>query len=129
MRRFVRSASGDARNKAAKGKLPSVITADNGTEFTSKALDAWAFERGVKLDFTTPGRPTENGFVESFQGRFRDECLNVEIFDDLEDARKKIQGWKRDYNTRRPHSALGNISPREYLLQWQSERNSKKQIS
>jgi putative transposase len=69
--------------RAAKGHLPKVITADNGTEFTSKALDAWAFEHGVKLDFTTPGKPTENGFVESFQGRFRDECLNTEIFDDI----------------------------------------------
>jgi putative transposase len=101
---------GELLDEAAKrGHLPAVITADNGTEFTSKALDAWAFERGVKLDFTTPERPTENGFVESFQGRFRDECLNTEIFEDLEDANTKIRAWRRDYNHRRPHSALGNI--------------------
>jgi len=119
----------DLLDKAAKGKPPSVITADNGTEFTSKVLDAWAFQSCVKLDFTTPGKPTENGFVESFQGRFRDECLNVEIFHDLEDAWKKIQTWRRDYNTQRPHSSLGNIPPREYLRRWQSERNRKKRIS
>ncbi len=89
---------------------------------------AWAFERGVKLDFTTPGKPTENGFVESFQGRFRDECLNAEIFHDLEDAKRKIRAWRDDYNRRRPHSALGNLSPREYLRRWYSEARSKKPI-
>jgi putative transposase len=115
--------------RASKGRLPRVITADNGTEFTSKALDAWAFEKGVKLDFTTPGKPTENGFVESFQGRFRDECLNAEIFENLDDAKCKIAAWRHDYNTRRPHSALGNLSPKEYLRKWQSETSSKKQIS
>ena len=116
-------------DRAHGGRLPAVITADNGTEFTSKALDAWAFERGVKLDFTTPGKPTENGFVESFQGRFRDECLNAEIFENLEDAKRKIAAWRRDYNRLRPHSALGNLSPREYLRKWKSEARSKKQIS
>lgn len=115
-------------DKAAGGRLPKVITADNGTEFTSKALDAWAFERGVKLDFTTPGKPTENGFVESFQGRFRDECLNAEVFRDLEDARDKIHAWRDDYNEHRPHSALGNLSPFEYLRRWNAEAKSKKQI-
>jgi putative transposase len=114
---------------ATRGGLPRIITADNGTEFTSKALDAWAFERGVKLDFTTPGKPTENGFVESFQGRFRDECLNAEIFEDLRDAKRKIEAWRRDYNHRRPHSALGNLSPKEYLRKWQLETVSKKRIS
>jgi putative transposase len=111
-------------DRACSGRLPAVITADNGTEFTSKALDAWAFERGVKLDFTTPGKPTENGFVESFQGRFRDECLNAEVFEDLSDARRKIGAWRRDYNRHRPHSALGNLSPREYVRKWQSESRS-----
>jgi putative transposase len=114
--------------QAAGGRLPEVITADHRTEFTSKALDAWAFERGVKLDFTTPGRPTENGFVESFQGRFRDECLNAEIFLNLEDAKNKISSWRHDYNRHRPHSALGNLSPREYLRRWYSEARSKKPI-
>lgn len=115
--------------RAANGRFPATITADNGTEFTSKALDAWAFEHGVKLDFTTPGKPTENGFVESFQGRFRDECLNTEIFTDMADARSKIRAWRDDYNRRRPHSALGNLSPAEYLRRWTSEARAKKQIS
>jgi len=114
--------------RAAGGHLPDVITADHGTEFTSKALDGWAFERGVKLDFTTPGKPTENGFVESFQGRFRDECLNAEIFLDLEDAKRKIASWRDDYNRYRPHSALGNLSPREYLRRWHAEARTKKPI-
>jgi putative transposase len=122
-------ASPELLDRAAKGNFPEVITADNGTEFTSKALDAWAFERGVKLDFIRPGKPTENGFVESFQGRFRDECLNTEIFQNLEDAKTKILAWRNDYNRRRPHSALGNLSPVEYVRKWQSERKSKKQIS
>ena len=126
---FTGSRVAELLDKAAKGRLPAVITADNGTEFTSKALDAWAFERGVKIDFTTPGKPTENGFVESFQGRFRDECLNTEIFEDLGDAKRKIASWRRDYNCQRPHSSLGNLSPREYLRKWQSERSSKKRIS
>ncbi|MBX3208438.1 MAG: transposase family protein [Labilithrix sp.] len=116
-------------DKAAKGKLPAVITADNGTEFTSKALDAWAHERGVTLDFTTPGKPTENGFVESFQGRFRDECLNAEIFEDLEDAKRKIGAWRKDHNIRRPNSAIGNIPPAEYLRRWHSAMESKQRIS
>ena len=115
--------------QAAKGRLPAVITADNGTEFTSKALDARAFERGVKLDFIRPGKPTENGFVESFQGRLRDQCLNTEIFEDLADAKRKIGAWRRDYNRQRPHSALGNISPGEYLRRWHSEASAKKQLS
>jgi len=116
-------------DKAAKGQLPAVLTADNGTEFTSKALDAWAFERGVKVDFTTPGKPTENGFVESFQSRFRDECLNAEVFENIDDAKRKIGAWRRDYNSRRPHSSLGNLSPEEYLRQWKSEASKKVEIS
>jgi len=126
---FTGARVGELLDRAAGGKLPDVITADNGTEFTSKALDAWAFERGVKLDFIRPGKPTENGFVESFQGRFRDECLNAEVFEDLRDAKKKIGGWRRDYNRYRPHSALGNLSPAEYLRRWKSEAVSKRRIS
>jgi putative transposase len=114
--------------RAAGGRLPEVITADHGTEFTSKALDAWAFQRGVKIDFTTPGKPTENGFVESFQGRFRDECLNTEVFLNLDDAKRKIAAWRDHYNRSRPHSALGNLSPSEYLRRWNAEARSKKPI-
>jgi putative transposase len=126
---FTGSRVAELLERAGSGKLPEVITADNGTEFTSKALDAWAFQKGVKHDFTTPGKPTENGFVESFQGRFRDECLNAEIFEDLEDAKAKIAAWRVDYNRHRPHSSLGNVPPEEYLRQWHSEASAKKRIS
>jgi putative transposase len=115
--------------RAANGKLPKSITSDNGTEFTSKNLDAWAFDRGVQLDFIRPGKPTENGFVEALNGRFRDECLNADIFISLDDAKRKIAAWKRDYNTQRPHSSLGNRTPSEYLRQWRSNRLAEDEIS
>jgi putative transposase len=82
----------------------------------------------VKLDFSTPGKPAENGFVESFQGRLRDECLNVEVFADLDDARRKIRAWRKDYNDVRPHSALGNLSPKEYVQKWGSEARSRSEV-
>jgi putative transposase len=94
--------------------LPKEITVDNGTEFFSKAMDAWAHKRQVHLDFIRPGRPTENGYIESFNGRLRDECLNAELFLDLLDARKKLEAWKKDYNEERPHSSIGNLTPVEY---------------
>ena len=90
---------------------PQSITVDNGTEFCSKAVDAWAYRKGVKLDFIRPGRPVENGFIESFNGRLRDECLNTHLFWSIEDACEKMETWKVDYNTRRPHSALANLPP------------------
>jgi putative transposase len=93
------------------------ITVDNGTEFNSRAMDAWAYRRGVKLDFIRPGRPTENGHIESFNGRLRDECLNVELFFDLLDARTKLEAWRRDYNEQRPHSSIGNLTPNEFANQ------------
>jgi putative transposase len=86
-------------------------------EFISKALDAWAFENGVKLHFIQPGKPTQNGHVESFNGKFRDECLNQSWFTDLADAKEQIELWRNDYNHVRPHSALGNLSPIEYVRQ------------
>lgn len=95
--------------------MPEAITVDNGAEFCSKALDAWAYQRGVKLDFIRPGRPVENGFIESFNGKLRDECLNTEIFFTLEDARQKLERWRKDYNEQRPHSALGGLPPMEHL--------------
>jgi putative transposase len=95
--------------------LPATIVLDNGPEFTSRALDAWAYRRGVKLDFTRPGKPVDNAYVESFNGRFRDECLNTHWFTSLLDARITIEDWRRDYNTRRPHSALGGLSPEDFV--------------
>ncbi|MEO7113333.1 MAG: IS3 family transposase [Polyangiaceae bacterium] len=94
--------------------LPEMITVDNGPEFTSCALDAWACARGVKLHFSRPGKPVDNAYVESFNGRVRDECLNTHWFTTLLDARITIENWRCDYNTVRPHSALGGLSPEEF---------------
>ncbi len=93
---------------------PESITVDNGTEFVSRAMESWSVCCGVRLDFIRPGRPVENAFIESFNGRLRDECLNVEIFDDLRTARRQIERWRLDYNDRRPHSALGDRTPNEF---------------
>ena len=82
-----------------------------GPEFISKALDRWAYENGVTLDFSRPGKPTDNAFVESFNGRLRDECLISHWFLSLADARAKIDAWRRDYNESRPHTALGWLTP------------------
>jgi putative transposase len=100
---------------------PLSITVDHGTEFTSKALEEWAYQRGVKLDFTHPGKPTENGHIESFNGRLRDECLNVNQFVSLEDARRQIEHWRIDYNAHRPHSSLGNLTPSEFAMRSQAK--------
>jgi len=93
---------------------PASIRVDNGSEFYSKAMDRWAYLHGVKLEFIRPGKPVENGYVESFHGRLRDECLNVHLFFSIEDAREKIEAWKQDYNMVRPHGSLNDMTPREY---------------
>jgi putative transposase len=95
---------------------PEVIILDNGPEMISKALDQWAYENGVKLHFIDPGKPTQNGFIESFNGKFRDECLNSHWFRDLADARVKIRAWRDEYNNDRPHSSIGNLTPMEYAM-------------
>lgn len=100
---------------AATRGLPRAITVDNGTEFTSKALDEWAYRRGVKLDYTRPGKPTDNGLIESFNGRLRDEFLNVNEFVTLHDAREKLKAWRDDYNHHRPHGSLGHLTPSEFV--------------
>jgi putative transposase len=92
---------------------PESITSDNGSEFTGKAMDLWAHQAGVKLNFIRPGKPVENSYIESFNGRLRDECLNVEVFLDLGDARK-LDKWRNDYNQQRPHSALADRTPDEF---------------
>jgi putative transposase len=94
--------------------LPRSITVDHGSEFTSKALDQWAWARGVQLDFTRPGKPTDNGLCESFNGRLRDECLNANDFVSIDAARERLEAWRIDYNERRPHGALGHLTPSEY---------------
>lgn len=104
---------------AARGK-PDVIVCDNGPEFTGKELDRWSYESGVRIHFIRPGKPIENAYCESFNGRFRDECLNQNWFTDLSDAREKIEAWRRDYNEVRPHGSLGGATPKEYAQQTNS---------
>jgi putative transposase len=94
--------------------VPESITTDNGGEFAGKAMEAWAYQNEVKLDLIRPGKPVENGYIESFNGRLRDECLNGEIFFDLADTREKLERWRRDYNEHRPHSALEDRTPAEF---------------
>ena len=94
---------------------PKRIKIDNGPEFISKALDRWAYERKIELEFSRPGKPTDNAFIESFNGSLRDECLNVNWFLSLEDAQQKLDVWKEDYNSYRPHSSLGNLTPKEFI--------------
>jgi putative transposase len=112
------------RVTAATGP-PASITVDHGTEFMSKALEAWAFYRGVQLDFTRPGKPTDNGHIESFNGRLRDEFLNVHQFLSLADAQAKLEAWRVDYNQQRPHSALGHLTPSEFATEGQAPRTAK----
>jgi hypothetical protein len=85
-----------------------------GSEFAGQAMDVWAHQAGVKLDFIRPGRPVQNGYIESFNGRLRDECLNTEVFSNLTEAREQLECWRRDYNERRPHSALADRTPEEF---------------
>lgn len=91
------------------------IQRDNGSEFISRALDKWAYENGVTMNFSRPGKPMDNATVESFNGSFRYECLNVNWFLSMEDAQEKIENWRRDYNEFRPHSALGDLTPRQFV--------------
>jgi putative transposase len=100
--------------------LPKAIVVDNGPEFSGRLLDAWAYQRGVKLHFIQPGKPIQNAFVESFNARFRDECLNEHWFMGLTDARERIEGWRQDYNTERPHRSLGQLTPEEYARRFAS---------
>ena len=105
--------------------LPETITVDNGSEFSGRALEAWVMGNRVQLCFIRPGRPVENGFIESFNGRLRDECLNVEWFSSLEDARKKLANFREHYNHQRPHSSLADRAPTVFAaLHRPEERDS-----
>ena len=95
---------------------PEGIIVDNGPEFRSRVMEAWSEQRHVSLRFIEPGKPVQNAFAESFNGRLRDECLNASWFVNLGDARRKIRAWRTDYNEARPHSALGYLTPREYCI-------------
>ncbi len=94
--------------------LPGVLATDNGPEFEGQALDVWAYEQSVKLHFIEPGKPVQNAFIESFNGKFRDECLNEHWFMSLAEAQETIEAWRRDYNEVRPHSSLRNLTPQEF---------------
>ena len=97
----------------ARTSIPS-ITVDNGPEFDGQVLDKWAYRSGVQLSFIRPGKPNENAYIESFNGKFRDECLNEHWFISLSHARSIIEAWRIEYNTERPHSSLGNQTPEEF---------------
>lgn len=94
--------------------LPQVLVCDNGPEFAGRTLDAWAYQRGVELRFIRPGKPIENAYVESFNGKFRDECLNEHWFVSIAEAQQVIEAWRVDYNTVRPHRSLGQQTPAAY---------------
>jgi putative transposase len=96
--------------------LPRAVVLDNGPEFTSQALDQWAHRRGVALQFIEPGKPVQNAYVESFNGRLRDECLNESWFVSLADAQHTIEAWRIDYNVTRPHSGLADRTPAEFAM-------------
>jgi putative transposase len=101
--------------------LPKAIVCDNGPEFQGQALDFWAHRHGVALSFIQPGKPVQNAFIESFNGKLRDECLNENYFTSLMDAKTAIEAWRKDYNETRPHSSLGDLTPTEFATKIQSD--------
>ena len=103
--------------------LPESITVDNGPEFAGMVLDRWAYAKSVRLAFIRPGKPVENAFIESFNGRLRQECLNQHHFLDLEEARKTIEQWRIRYNDFRPHRSLNGMTPEDFAKQWRAENN------
>ena len=100
------------------GQTPDRIQVDNGSEFISKIMDQWAYDNGVTLDFSRPVKPTDNPYIESFNGSFRDECLNLHWFLSLDDAREKIEAWRQEYNSFRPQSSLGDLTPEEFTEEY-----------
>jgi len=104
-----------------RGRKPQRITVDNGSEFVSKQLDRWAYVHGVELDFIQPGTPVQNAYIESFNGKLRDECLSVHWFESLDEAKEKIEAWRLDYNESRPHGSLGQLTPRECRRRWSAK--------
>lgn len=99
---------------AAQRKAPQHLFVDNGSEFAGRLLDLWAYHHRARIDFSRPGKPTDNGHVESFNGSFRGECLNLHWFENLEEVKAIIEAWRRDYNESRPHMALNGQSPAEF---------------
>ncbi len=102
--------------------VPKILFCDNGSEFTSQAMDLWAYQNGVKIDFSRPGKPTDNAFVESFNGTFRAECLSTHWFQSLPEAKQIIEAWRQEYNESRPHRFLGERTPSEFANQFAASR-------
>jgi len=112
-------------DRVASGRgLPAVLQSDNGPEFTSRALDQWAYDNQVRLQFIEPGKPIQNAFIESFNGRLREECLNQHLFLSLDDAQSKIEQWRSEYNRERPHSSLGYLPPEEFAAAAQPTKSA-----
>ena len=113
-----------------RGTAPRSITLDNGSEFSGREVEAWAIQHGVQLCFIRPGRPVENGYIESFNGRLRDECLNVEWFNSLAQARQMLSTWRMHYNEQRPHSSLADRTPASFARQFRAvvERSAPKTV-
>jgi putative transposase len=103
---------------------PKVLFCGNGSEFTSQIMDLWAYQNGVKIDFSRPGKPTENTYVESFNGTFRTKCLDTHWFATLAEAKESIEGWRQEYNESHPHSALGERTPNEFVKGIAARRDS-----
>jgi putative transposase len=108
-----------------QGILPKRIQTDNGSEFISKDVDRWAYEHGVVMDYSRPGKPTDNPFIDSFNGCFRDECLNAHWFLSLEDAQETMEAWRMEYNGYRPHSSLDDLTPNEFVNRYMKDEASK----
>lgn len=109
-----------AMHLASLDRRPKLLRSDNGPEFGSNAFRAWIDSTPIEHDFITPGKPNENAFIESFNSRFRDECLNEHVFRDLDDAKRKIREWESTYNEFHPHSTLGMRSPKEFAENWKA---------
>jgi putative transposase len=101
----------------AQRRAPHYLFVDNGSEFSGRLLDLWAYHCKARIDFSRPGKPTDNCYVETFNGSLRDECLNVHWFETMEDAKAIVEAWRRDYNETRPHMALKDVAPEEYARQ------------
>jgi putative transposase len=105
-----------------EGRTPKLLFCDNGSEFSGQAMDLWAYQNGAKIDFSRPGKPTDNAFIETFNGTFRDECLNVHWFETLAEAKHLIEAWRQEYNESRPHRALRDLAPGEFASQFAASR-------
>ncbi len=106
-------------------RAPQAITVDNGGEFVSRAMDAWAYAHDVRLDFIRPGKPVENAFIESLNGKLRDECLNSHVFTSVAEAQVVLDAWREDYNAVRPHSALQDRTPAAVGALWVDSRETR----